>query len=273
MEVEVCLMARGRVISPDFWSDGNMVSCQPLARLFYVGMWNFAHCDKGHLDDDAMGLKLKILPADQVDPDELLGELLANGRVVRIRADNGKTFLFIPTFEGYQKIDPRWKTRCPACALINSGELTETPVSSSEHAGTPLISALRGENQREEKRTEEERTVNARASVERLFDEAYEHWPKKVERKAALEKFKAAVKRMPVEDLTAHVIRFGDAYAATTERQFTPALGVWLGKERWTDDLPTSAAVSQLSGRSQTGLSTLAYYADQQNESQRGIAQ
>lgn len=232
-------MARGRVITPDFWSDGNMVGVSPFARLFYIGMWNFAHCDKGHLDDDAMGLKLKILPADPVDPAELLTELMRRSRVTRLRADNGKTFLFIPTFERYQKADPRWKTRCPACALINSGELTETPESFSEHAETLLNSALREENQREEKRTEPERTVNALPSAESLFDEAYEHWPKKVERKQALEKFKGAAKRIGADTLAAHVIAFGDAYAATTERQFTPALGVWLGHERWTDELPT----------------------------------
>jgi len=148
-------MARGRVITPDFWSDGNMVGVSAFARLFYIGMWNFAHCDKGHLDDDAMGLKLKILPADQVDPQELLDELTARERVTRLRATNGKTFLFIPTFARWQKADPRWKTRCPACALINSGELDETPVSLGEHSETLPSSALREEERTREKRTEE----------------------------------------------------------------------------------------------------------------------
>lgn len=234
-------MARGRVIMPDFWSDGNMVGISAFARLFYIGMWNFAHCDKGHLDDDAMGLKLKILPADQVDPQELLSELMARERVTRLRADKGKTFLFIPAFARWQKADPRWKTRCPACALINSGELDETPVSLGEHAQTLLISALREEKRTEEKRTEPERTVNALASVERLFDEAYSHWPKKIERKAALEKFKTASKRIAPALLARHVIQFGDAYAATTEKKYTPALGVWIGHERWTDEMPTAA--------------------------------
>jgi hypothetical protein len=148
-------VARGRVITPDFWSDGNMVGVSAFARLFYIGMWNFAHCDKGHLDDDAMGLKLKILPADHVDPQELLAELTGRDRVTRLRADNGKTFLFIPTFARWQKADPRWKTRCPACALINSGELNETPVSLVEHSQTLPSSALREEERTREKRTEE----------------------------------------------------------------------------------------------------------------------
>ena len=163
-------MARGRVITPDFWSDGNMVGVSAFARLFYIGMWNFAHCDKGHLDDDAMGLKLKILPADPVDAQALLEELMSRDRLTRIRASTGKTFLHIPTFARWQKADPRWKTRCPACALINSGELTETPESLVELSETLPSSALREEKSNREKRTEEnQRGITAeRDDIEQL---------------------------------------------------------------------------------------------------------
>lgn len=74
--------------------------------------------------------------------------------------------------------------------------------------------------------------------TEEDFDRAYQHWPKKVERKQAFERFKVAAKKVGLEQLTADVIRFGQAYAATTDRQFIPALGVWLNGERWTDELP-----------------------------------
>ena len=80
------------------------------------------------------------------------------------------------------------------------------------------------------------RAVDAGAA----FNAAYTHWPKKTERKQALEKFKAASKRIDLDTLAEHIIRFGDAYAATTSRQYTPALGVWLSHERWTDELPTA---------------------------------
>lgn len=163
-------MARGRVITPDFWSDGNMVGVSAFARLFYIGTWNFAHCDKGHLDDDPMGLKLKILPADPVDPVAIIEELAARDRIVRLRADSGKTFLFIPTFARWQKADPRWKTRCPACALINSGELTETPVSFGKLSGTLHSSALREEKRTRENRTEENQinVIAEREDIEQL---------------------------------------------------------------------------------------------------------
>jgi hypothetical protein len=76
--------------------------------------------------------------------------------------------------------------------------------------------------------------------VDDAFARAYSHWPKKTERKKSLAKFKTAAGRYGVEFIEAHVVRFGEAYAATTERQFVPALNVWLNGERWTDDLPTA---------------------------------
>ena len=233
-------MARGRVINPDFWTDGNMVGVSPLARLFYIGMWNFAHCDKGHLDDDAMGLKLKILPADQVDPDELLSELMERKRIIRVQASNGKTFLTMPSFARWQKTDPRWKTRCPACALSNSEELTGVTESFTE---SHQSSALREEKRNGEKRNGEKQTTSLAATdrdLIALFDSAYSHWPKKVKRDEALAKFKGACKANKAMEIAVHITRFGDAYKATTDKQFVPALGVWLSGKRWTDDLPTA---------------------------------
>ncbi len=78
----------------------------------------------------------------------------------------------------------------------------------------------------------------ATPSLDRVFDGAWEHWPKKVERKQAAARFKIVARRFDADMIAAEIARFGDAYAATTERQFVPALGVWLNGERWTDELP-----------------------------------
>lgn len=125
-------MARIRTIKPDFWTDGNMIGLSAEARLFYIGTWNFTLCDRGHLPDDPMGLKLKVLPADDVDPVALLAELIDKGRIVRITTSDERTFLLIPRFEDHQKIDARWNSRCPACALSTSPNLTETHASLGE---------------------------------------------------------------------------------------------------------------------------------------------
>lgn len=77
--------------------------------------------------------------------------------------------------------------------------------------------------------------------LETLFFEAWEYWPKKTEKKASLAKFKVKVREQFAGrpgDLVEQILRFGQAYAATTETRFVPALSAWLNRERWTDPLP-----------------------------------
>lgn len=126
-------MARMRTIKPDYWTDSVIVTMTPLARLLLIGSWNFALCDRGHLPDDAMGLKLKVLPLDQVDPTELLEELIDKGRVSRSTDPTGRTWLTIHRFGDHQRADPRWKSRCAACSALGlSTELGQTRVSLGE---------------------------------------------------------------------------------------------------------------------------------------------
>lgn len=77
-------------------------------------------------------------------------------------------------------------------------------------------------------------------SLESEFERAYEWWPRKTERKRSLAKFLSLAKTMNVDRLVGDITRFGKAYANTTDKQFVPALVVWLNGERWTDDLPTA---------------------------------
>lgn len=84
------------------------------------------------------------------------------------------------------------------------------------------------------------RAPSARVS-ESDFEKVWAHWPKKTERKKSLELFKAKAKTRGLDDLTADVIRFGNAYANTTEKRYVPSLDVWLRNERWTDELPTAS--------------------------------
>ncbi len=130
-------MARIRSIKPDFWTDGNMTGLSFAARLFYIGTWNFSLCDRGHLSDDPVGLKLKILPADDVDAHLLLAELLAAGRLVRRRSQGGRTYLFNPRLVDHQKVDVRWQSKCPHCSSEADGGFTEESVNLPETPASP----------------------------------------------------------------------------------------------------------------------------------------
>lgn len=119
-------MARIRSLKPEFWTDGKVVALSFEARLLFMGTWNFARCDQGHVDDDATGLQLKILPADEVDAHALLESLVEAGLIDRYEVD-GRTFLHIRRFTDHQKVETRWNSRCPYCPLHTSANLAETP--------------------------------------------------------------------------------------------------------------------------------------------------
>lgn len=82
--------------------------------------------------------------------------------------------------------------------------------------------------------------VPRRNDILSTFEVAWPHWPKRVEKKLSFERFERAVRigKIGLTELAGEVIRFGDAYADTTETQFVPALAVWINRERWTDELP-----------------------------------
>lgn len=74
-------MARIRTIKPEFWIDEKVVDLSFPARLLFVGMWNFAD-DQGFVDYKPRRIKMQIFPADEVDIQSLINELLTAGRVV-----------------------------------------------------------------------------------------------------------------------------------------------------------------------------------------------
>lgn len=98
-------MSRARNIKPGFFTNGDLLECQPLARLLFAGLWCEAD-RRGILEDRPKSLKVKILPGDNCDVRELLTELEEHGFIRRYEAD-GKHCIFIPSFERHQ--NPHYK--------------------------------------------------------------------------------------------------------------------------------------------------------------------
>lgn len=104
-------MARIRSLKPEFFTDSTIVQLSPYARLLYQGMW--CHADEaGVLEDDALQLKMRILPADPVNAEELVDELVKSKRVRRVCAPDGTAVLVVAKFTEHQRVDarlaPRW---------------------------------------------------------------------------------------------------------------------------------------------------------------------
>lgn len=236
-------MARIRTIKPEFWTDGAVVSLSPLARLFFIGTWNFAMCDQGHLPDDPIRLKLQILPMDDVDPKTLINELIEAGRLVRLEAADGRAYLHIRRFTDHQKVEKRWAPRCVVCNSVSvkepndaSSEHAQTPASSPEPAETPTTSAQEGKGQ--EGKGKEEKTSSSLTARE-TFDSFWQAYPRKDGRANAIKAFEKATKKLTPDQLVAEAERWaGLWHGEGRDKKYIPHAATWLNGERWNDEPP-----------------------------------
>lgn len=99
-------MPKIRGIKPEYWTDEDIVELSLPARLLFIGLWNLA-CDNGHVPDKPKQIKMRLLPADDVDVDALLNELAGTQRLER----DEKTITIL-NFAKHQKPHRRWWTTC-----------------------------------------------------------------------------------------------------------------------------------------------------------------
>jgi len=94
-------MSRIRSVHPGVWTDERFVTVTPMARLFFMGIWN--ECDDfGSFEWSPLKLKMRLLPADAVDAAALLAELEDAGSVLRYEVA-GKAYGAVRNFCQYQR--------------------------------------------------------------------------------------------------------------------------------------------------------------------------
>lgn len=94
-------MSRIRSIHPGLWTDEAFVSLSPFARLLFMGMWN--ECDdKGLFVWSPLQLKMRLLPADNVDAAALMAEIEAAG-CIRKYEIGGKAYGAVRNFAKFQR--------------------------------------------------------------------------------------------------------------------------------------------------------------------------
>ena len=132
-------MARIRTIKPEFWTDAKIVRLSPLARLLFVGAWNFAD-DFGCLAGDAFQLKLKVLPTEVEDADKLVAELFAAGLLEALRTPDGREFWHITNWSKHQRVskpsDSEWGNPTDWKPAL-TGTFTESPATLPELSENP----------------------------------------------------------------------------------------------------------------------------------------
>lgn len=132
-------MARIRTIKPDFWVDEVMADLDPVAKLLFIGMFNFVD-DDGYVEDSARRLKMQIFPGNDYDVQKALEALCEAGRVVRCVSDQG-SILWVKNFLRHQVISHPTKTKYTGIRTLNDEPI---PESSGEFASSPEPSALKG---------------------------------------------------------------------------------------------------------------------------------
>lgn len=98
-------MARIRTTKPEFWTSEQIMECSPIARLLFIGMWNFCD-DGGNHPASARTLKAEIFPSDDFtssDVQRLIDELSSNNLITLYTAEN-KDYWHVNGWH-HQKID------------------------------------------------------------------------------------------------------------------------------------------------------------------------
>lgn len=130
-------MARSRNIKPGFFTNAELLECQPLARLLFAGLWTEADC-RGILEDRAKNLKIKVLPGDNCDAEELLQELEQAGMILRYQVD-GIRCIFVKNFGKHQNPHVKEKPN----SLPAPDEYEASPVlAPDQHEASPADSLL-----------------------------------------------------------------------------------------------------------------------------------
>jgi hypothetical protein len=98
-------MARIRTIKPEFWTDEKVVTLPFVARLLFIGLWNFAD-DSGAVDFSPTRLRMQIFPGEAaIDVSALLDLLAVAGLVDVLIGPEGSRALVVANWEKHQKID------------------------------------------------------------------------------------------------------------------------------------------------------------------------
>lgn len=128
-------MSRIRTVKPEFWTSEQVISCSPLSRLLFIGLWNFCD-DNGVHPASYVRIKTEVFPADNINIDGIencISELI-NYRLIREYMVDDIAYWIVTGWKKHQRIDkPTYRHPLPQSDLkkiqdnstIIQGELAE----------------------------------------------------------------------------------------------------------------------------------------------------
>ena len=170
------MMARIRTVKPEFWSSEQVMSCRPLARLLFIGIWNF--CDDGGNHPLApRTIKALVFPGDDITAEEvseLLGELEGANLILSYWAE-GKNYLHVCGWK-HQKIEKKnFKYPAPPSEFDDGSESGRRQFAEESSTGSRPVDPGRegkgiGEDQHNTQRAEQEKSVDPKAPCEMTLE-------------------------------------------------------------------------------------------------------
>lgn len=162
------------MIDPNFWIDEKLGTCEPLARLTFMGLISQSD-DEGRLNGHPALIKSLLFPYDYgittAQVDEWLNSLHSKGLIQRYEV-SGQSYISIPNFLKHQTINKPTRSKLPAPPIGNQGPNgggDDDPKSLPEDYGSPPSEEKRKEEEREEKRKEAEAEDNGRTTTANPF--------------------------------------------------------------------------------------------------------
>ena len=170
------MMARIRTVKPEFWSSEQVMSCRPMARLLFIGLWNF--CDDGGNHPLApRTIKALVFPGDDITAEEvsnLLGEL-EGAELIQSYWVTGKNYFHVRGWK-HQKIEKKnFKYPGPPSEFDDQSESIRQQFAEESSTDRRPVDPGRegkgiGEDQHNSLRAGEENSVDPKSPTEMTLD-------------------------------------------------------------------------------------------------------
>ena len=223
-------MARIRTIKPEFWSSEQVMSCRPLARLLFIGLWNFCD-DGGNHPLTPRTIKALVFPGDPITSDEvseLLEELKAAGLTEHYCVDE-RHYLHVRGWR-HQKIEKRnYKYPTPGRPVAEQSSTDPRPL--ARHSSTPAQTTIAGG---EEEGTGKHSTPIARDHARADLPMTLEWTPDPALLQAYAKRMGIAVEHFTRQATAAFVCHYSATERRETQAAWVSLLVKWIKRDRVT---------------------------------------
>jgi len=170
-------MSRIRSLKPEFFDDEDLAEHPFWIRILYEGLWVNADRE-GRLEDRPKKLKIKIFPYDKkVDIEKGLQDLS------KIKGDSERPFIIRYEIKGERYIQiVKWKKHQKPHHTERDSEIPAMEEIWAKHF-TPVAKQSNGES-----------TVKSPLNTKKLFEEIWDKYPSRINKKAAKRHFEVSVK-------------------------------------------------------------------------------